>query len=646
MCGIAGIARWSGRPPVIEDVQAMCDVIVHRGPDDEGYYHDDWAALGMRRLSIIDLQTGHQPVSNEDGTVWVVLNGEIYNFKELRRELEARGHRFATTSDTETIVHLYEDFGVGAIERLRGMFAFALWDTRRRELLIARDRLGIKPLYYAHLDGGIAFASELKSMLQVPDVQRRLHLPSLGHFLTFGGTPAAESIVEGVHKLEPGCLARVAGGDVRIERYWTVSFASEGQAREDELVEELRGLLRESVEIHLRSDVPLGAFLSGGIDSSAVVATMSGLLQAPVKTFSIGSSDPRFDESAYARQVAKAFGTEHHEMVLEPHKADILEDLAWLQDEPLGDGSLVPTYMVSKLAAEHVKVVLSGDGGDEIFAGYERYLVEHRESRRDRWPRSVRHGLAAIGRALPEGTTGRNFLRHLAYEGPRRYLDSSSTFGPAEQVRLLQPAIYGAVQAGDPVANALADLKTSGHWLSAVQQWDVQGYLPLDILPKVDRMTMAHSIEARPVLLDHRLVEFAARVPPDLRMKGATTKYLFKKALRGVLPDAVIDRPKRGFSVPLGQWFRGDWAAYVRDLLLSQRSRERGLFQPAYLERLIRLNDSGRDMSMQIWALSSFELWCRAFLDSGGKGALLPRRARAAAIARAPVVASRGAVTA
>jgi asparagine synthase (glutamine-hydrolysing) len=634
MCGIAGIVRWSGEAPAVEDVQVMCDVITHRGPDDEGFYQDECAALGMRRLSIIDLQTGHQPVSNEDGTVWVVLNGEIYNFKELRQELQARGHRFSTTSDTETIVHLYEDFGAGAVEKLRGMFAFALWDVRRRQLLVARDRLGIKPLYYRLMPGGIAFASELKSILQAPGIERRVNLTSLGHFLSLGGTPATESIVEGVQKLEPGCFIHVVDGRAKFERYWSLQFADGGRGSESDLIEELRALLRESVDIHLRSDVPLGAFLSGGIDSSAVVATMTGLLDRPVKTFSIGSRDPRFDESAYARQVSAAFATEHHELILEPHQANILEDLAWLQDEPLGDPSLVPTYLVSKLAAEHVKVVLSGDGGDEIFGGYDRYLVEQREQQRDKWPRAVRSSLAAVGRAMPEGMKGRNFLRHLGYEGPRRYLDSMSTFGPLEQQRLLDPAVLGRVTAADPYQAALAHLRASGHWLSGVQHWDVQAYLPLDILPKVDRMTMAHSIEARPVLLDHKLVEFAARVPPDLRLKNGTTKYLFKRAMRGVLPDAVIDRPKRGFGIPLGSWFRGDWASFVRDLLLSDRCHDRGLFRRGYLERLIQLNDGGRDMSKQLWTLVSIELWCRAFLDAGGKGRWLPRRRRAAAVSR------------
>jgi asparagine synthase (glutamine-hydrolysing) len=619
MCGIAGLVSWSGAPPSIDHVRAMCDVMVHRGPDDHGYYHDAQAALGMRRLSIIDLRTGHQPVSNEDGTVWVVLNGEIYNFKELRAELEGRGHRFSTTSDTETIVHLYEDLGPRAVEKMRGMFAFAVWDTRRRELLLCRDRLGIKPLFYTQLPEGIAFASELKSILELPSVARRLSWSSVGHFLTFGSTPATESIVAGVHKLEPGRFMQVSAEGQAIEQYWQVRFSSGRQTQVDALAEELRALLRETVDLHLRSDVPLGAFLSGGIDSSAVVATMTGLLQRSVKTFSIGSTDRRFDESRNAREVAAAFGTEHHELVLEPRTTDILTDLAWYQDEPLADTSLIPTYMVSKLAAEHVTVVLTGDGGDELFGGYDKYVVEGIERERDRLPWAVRSAAGAIGRVLPEGVKGRNFLRHLSYEGPRRYLDAVSACGPAERASLLEPAAREQVALTDPLAGALRDLQQPDHWLSSIQSWDLRSYLPLDILPKVDRMTMAHSIEARPVLLDHCMVEFAASVPPELRLRGTSTKYLFKRAMRGVLPDAVIDRPKRGFSVPLGHWFRDDWSGFVRDLLLSDTCRRRGIFRPAYITRLLQLHDRGRDINERLWALVSFELWCRTFLDGHGK---------------------------
>jgi asparagine synthase (glutamine-hydrolysing) len=618
MCGIAGIVRWDGAPPPAGTVRAMCDRLVHRGPDDQGYYVDQAVALGMRRLSIIDLETGHQPVGNEDGTVWVVFNGEIYNFKELRRELEARGHRFRTTSDTETIVHLYEEYGPGAVERLRGMFALALWDTRRRDLLLARDRLGIKPLYYAPFAGGLAFASELKALLEVPEVGRELHWPAVGHVFAFGATPAAESILAGVHKLEPGRRAMVRGnGRIDVERYWDVTFAPDLRASEAELVERLRALLIESVDLHLRSDVPVGVFLSGGVDSSAVLATMVRLASGPVQTFSIGFSEAGYDELPHARQMAEACGTEHHELVLEPHGLDIVEDLAWYLDEPFGDPSAIPTYMVSKLAASHVKVVLSGDGGDEIFGGYDKYVVERRERERDRVPGPLRHLLGAIGRAMPEGTTGRNFLRHLALDGPRRYVDASTMFGRAEQARLFRPDVFERVFQPDPADAAIAHLAPRGAgWLSPLQYWDLQCYLPLDILTKVDRMTMAHSLEARPALLDHRLVEFAATVPPDLLLRGGTTKYLLKQALRGLVPDTILDRRKHGFAVPLEWWFRGEWSGFLRDLLLSKRSRERGLFDPAYLALLLRLHEGGRNLDGHLWTLASFELWCRRFLDA------------------------------
>jgi asparagine synthase (glutamine-hydrolysing) len=640
MCGIAGIVRWNGSSPSIEDVQAMCDVIDHRGPDDEGFYQDDFAILGMRRLSIIDLQTGHQPVSNEDGTVWVVLNGEIYNFKELRRDLESRGHRFSTTSDTETIVHLYEDFGADAIQRLRGMFGLAIWDSRRDELLLARDRLGIKPVYYARIGGGIAFASELKSLLQMPQIERRLSWEALSHFLSLGWTSEGRSIIEGVFKLKPGHLLKLSKDGLRIDKYWSIQF-SQRQASENDLVEELRELLRESVSLHLRSDVPLGAFLSGGIDSSAVVATMANLLSAPVKTFAIGSGDPEFDELKYARVVARAFRTEHYELVLEPHTVQVLDDLAWFQDEPLADTSLIPTYMVSKLAAEHVKVVLSGDGGDEIFGGYDKYLVEQQERRRDNLPRFLLSTLGALSRVMPEGMKGRRFLQHFSYEGSRRYLDSVGCFSPEEQYRLLEGDVRAQMWNSDPIRQALVHLEKERDWLSAVQYWDLQAYLPLDILPKVDRMTMAHSIEARPALLDHRLVEFALSLPSDMRIRGKTTKYLFRRAMRGLLPDLVIDRPKRGFTLPLGHWLRGDWSGYVRELLLSDTSRKRGIFRPAYISRLLSLHERGRDLNVQLWALASFELWCRTFLDHGGRGRMLPRTFKRAPLVSRPKAAVR-----
>jgi len=617
VCGIAGIVRFDGAPVLEDDIRGMCRMMTHRGPDEEGVYLAPGVALGMRRLSIIDLDSGQQPVSNEDGSVWVVFNGEIYNYRELRHELKQRGHVLRSASDTETIVHLYEDFGARCVDHLRGMFTFALWDARLRQLLIARDRLGIKPLYYTELDGAIAFASELKPILQLPEVDRRLNWQAVGHLFTFLATSPSQSIVDGVRKLEPGHIAVARDGQLRVERYWDVDFEPDEQSTEDDLVERLRELLVESVKLHEIADVPFGAFLSGGIDSSAVVGTMAGLTTDRVKTFSIGFAEAGFDELCHARQVGEVFGTEHHELVLRPDVVQIAEDLAWYLDEPFGDTSAIPTYMVSKLAAEHVTVVLTGDGGDELFGGYDKYVTEERERRYARVPAPIRKALGAVGAAMPEGMKGRRFLQHLALDGSRRYLDASTLFRADEMRKLFRPSAYEQIGRFDPLTESLAHLRgMDADWMSAIQYCDLHTYLPLDILTKVDRMTMAHSIEARPPLLDHKLVEFAARVPARLRMRGGSTKYLLKRAMRGVLPDAIIDRPKHGFAVPLAHWFRGELAGFTRDLLFSDACRQRGLFDATYVERLLQLHERGRDIDLQLWTLLSLELWCRRVLDA------------------------------
>jgi asparagine synthase (glutamine-hydrolysing) len=626
MCGIAGILSLNGRTISPDDLYAMCAALAHRGPDDEGFYlgRDKSVGLGMRRLSIIDLQTGRQPVHNEDGTVWVVFNGEIYNFRELRRKLEQHGHVFSTATDTEVIVHLYEDFGPHCVEHLRGMFAFALWDERSRTLLLARDRLGIKPLYYAEIGERLLFASELKAILQATEVERSLNWRAVSHLFTCLTTPPAESIIEGVRKLEPGhILIASPGKDLQTERYWEVRFEPDYSRSEEDYAEELRERLEESVSLHLVSDVPLGVFLSGGIDSSAVVATMARLVPGTVKTFSIGFPDRDFSELDYARLVAKRFDTDHHELILEPHVVDILEELAWYLDEPFGDPSAIPTFMVSKLAADHVTVVLSGDGGDELFAGYDKYLVEQRERRYRFVPRPFRRLLGAIGELMHEGMRGRNFLRHIALDGAMRYLDASTLFSLEQKKRLFQPDASEMLMKSDPWPEAAKDLAgVNGHWLSALQYLDLKRYLPLDILTKVDRMSMAHSIEARVPLLDHKLVEFAATIPPELRLRNGTTKHIFKHALRGILPDEIIDRPKHGFAVPLGRWFRGQLGSFVRELLLSETSQRRGILNPAYIEQLIQRHENGRELDFQLWTLISFELWCRTFLDRNSKKAL------------------------
>jgi len=621
MCGIAGIVSLEGKPVFERELRDMCSAIAHRGPDDEGYYFETGVGLGMRRLSIIDLASGRQPIGNEDGSVWVVFNGEIYNFRELRRELEGRGHVFSTHTDTETIVHLYEDYGKHCVDHMRGMFAFALWDQRTRQLLLARDRVGIKPLYYAEIDGRILFASELKAILQLAEVERKINWSAASHLFTFLTTPPAESIIDGVRKLEPGHLLSASPGRAPvIERYWDLKFEPDYARNEGYFVGRVRELLDESVRLHLRSDVPLGAFLSGGIDSSSIVATAAALTPEPLRTFSIGFGEPDFNELEHARLVARTFGTDHHELTLGPDALDQMEDLAWHLDEPFGDSSAIPTYMVSRLASEKLKVVLSGDGGDELFAGYDKYVVEQRE--RSRWalPAPARSLLGAIGRTMPDGMRGRNFLQHISLAGAERYLDAGTFFRRGDMKGLFRPEVSELIAQYEPWRAKAEYLESSNrHWLSSLQSLDMKNYLPLDILTKVDRMSMAHSIETRVPLLDHKLVEFAATIPPEMNLRGGTTKYVLKRAMRGILPDSIIDRPKRGFAVPLGYWFRGKLGAYVRDLLLGDSSRRRGFFNGRYIEKLVARHERGENLDLQLWTLISFELWARAFLDRGAR---------------------------
>jgi asparagine synthase (glutamine-hydrolysing) len=636
MCGIAGIFNFDQRPVVEEEVRAMCDAMVHRGPDDAGYYLSDRIGFGMRRLSIIDIDGGHQPVHNEDRSVWVVFNGEIYNFKQLRASLERRGHIFETNTDTEVIVHLYEEYEDSCVEKLRGMFAFAVWDEKRKKVLLARDRLGVKPLFYSVNNSRLAFGSELKVLLQLPDIERRLNWAAMAGLFSSMCTPTAESIVDGVHKLKPGhILTASSQKGIRIREYWDVEFDPDYTKSEDFFVERLRDLLEESVKLRMIADVPLGAFLSGGIDSSAVVATMAKLSSRPVKTFSIGFSDPEYNELDYARTVARQFHTEHHELVLEPNVLDVIEDIAWYLDEPFGDSSAIPTYMVSKLAAENVTVVLSGDGGDELFAGYDRYLVERSERKYSAIPWPVRKAAGLAGKIMREGMKGRRFLRHLELNGADRYLDSTMLFREYDKSSLFHSDAYRQIQDHDVYNGWRSILRNADrHWLSSLQYLDIKSYLPNDILMKVDRMSMAHSIEAREPLLDHRLVEFAATIPPELKMKGATTKYIFKRAMEGILPDGILYRRKQGFAVPLSRWFRGRLGPFVRDLLLSEKSVQRGIFQKSYIERLIELNDRGRSMDLPLWTLITFELWCRRFIDESPIGRPLPAPSRRSVCAR------------
>jgi asparagine synthase (glutamine-hydrolysing) len=576
MCGIAGIVDVTGRAPVDGDcLRRMNDALFHRGPDDAGYLVERRVGLAMRRLSIIDLVTGQQPIHNEDKTVSVVFNGELYNYRELVAELRGRGHRFSTTSDTEVLVHLYEEQGERGVERLRGMFAFALWDRERQALLLARDRLGIKPLYYATTPQGFLFASELRAIARHPGVARRVSAAAVAAYLRYGYVPEPLTILDGVHKLAPGHHLTVRDGLVGTpSRYWTSTDFFRGAAaprHEAEAAEALWASLKDAVSSHLVSDVPVGAFLSGGIDSSAVVALMAREAGAPVKTFSVGFRERGYNELPWARRVAERFGTEHHELVVEPHDLGVLEAVLDALDEPLADASAIPTYLVSRLAHRHVKVVLSGDGGDELFAGYDRYVIDHRRRYLGLLGDArLGGGLRMLSDALPEGTPGKNYLYNLSLPRGDRYLDSISLFPARALAELIEPEV---ARGPSPLEAALA----AGHGLdplSRFQDLDLNTYLPGDILTKVDRMSMANSLEARVPLLDHPLVEFACALPPRLRLHAGRTKHLLKRALRGRVPDEVLARPKHGFGVPLEVWFGKRLPGFFSDELADGRRLE------------------------------------------------------------------------
>jgi len=566
VCGIYGaFSTDATRPVQLEVLERMAQVLAHRGPDGEGRHVVGPLGMGMCRLSIIDLESGTQPISNEDGTLWVVFNGEIYNYRELTSDLVARGHRFATASDTEVLIHLYEEYGERCVEPLRGMFAFAIWDGPRRELLLARDRLGIKPLYYAATPQGVLFGSELKALVQSSWLTPRLDRRGLTAYLQYGYVPDPLSILEGVSKVPPGHTLRIRSGRPdEPRRYWqpTDHFKmTRTSSSEDEAGAALWERLQDAVRYHMVSDVPVGAFLSGGVDSTAVVSIMARASRRPIKTFSVGFREDRYNELPYARQVAQACGTEHHELLVEPNDLKVLEELLAGFDEPFADSSAIPTFLVSRLARQHVKVVLSGDGGDELFAGYDRYLVD-RGRRRLGVAGDLGFGpvLRAIGSLLPVGG-GKSTLYTLSLPRLQRYIHSISMF-PGQA---LEAVLGGGGAASRVDITPLADRELD--FLSRLQDLDLKTYLPGDILTKVDRMSMANSLEARVPLLDHPLVEFACSLPPDLRIRGGTTKYLLKRVLEGRVPAEVLTRAKKGFAVPLESWFSGSIPGFFRDEL-------------------------------------------------------------------------------
>lgn len=623
MCGITGfVGPVNGASPEASAViDRMCRVITHRGPDDQGVMIKNGAVLGMRRLSIIDLVGGHQPISGEDESVTVVFNGEIYNFRELQPLLESRGHVFRTHSDTEAIVHAYEEYGPLCVDHLRGMFAFAIWDNRKRTLFLARDRAGKKPLYYTVTDDGtFVFGSELKSLLEYPEVKRKINLEALDAFFTLGYVPDPLCIFQGIYKLPPGCHLTFTQGRVVIEQYWDFTFNPDQSRSAEDYLGELRELLDESVRLRLVSDVPLGAFLSGGVDSSTVVGLMARHMDQPVKTFSIGFHEDSFNELKYARLTAKQFGTDHHEFFVTPEICDVVDELVWHFDEPFSDPSAVPTYMVSKLAREHVKVVLSGDGGDELFAGYTRYVTERQRRGFALLPRLFRERvMQPFSVRLPHGTLGRNYIHNVALDPINRYLDSMSLFTGLNK-RLLYTSDFknqlrnnGAL--GVDFRGYAAKVDT-GDPLDQLLYIDSKTYLPGDILTKVDRMSMAVSLETRVPLLDHKLIECVMRIPASLKMSGLETKHLFKLAVKDLVPKEILNRPKQGFGMPIQRWINHQLKERILDTLGDQRARQRNYIDPNYLNLLLDEHQNGRrDHSTQVWGLFVLELWHRTFVD-------------------------------
>ncbi len=652
MCGICGEIGLN-RGVKAEPIRRMCKVLTHRGPDDEGmvFIKDSHClemkkpfelplgqdgfevGLGHRRLSIIDLsEAAHQPMCNENGKVWIVFNGEIYNFQEIRERLVKKGHLFKSKSDTEVILHAYEEWGVECLNHFRGMFAFAIWDLKLRRLFMARDRLGKKPLVYFHQNGHFAFASEIKALLQVPGVERRVNINALHHYLTYQYVPSPDTIFEGIKKLPPAhYLLYERDGNIKIVRYWRLHFPSIQKTHSDlqELSDRIRAELEESVKLRLISDVPLGAFLSGGIDSSIVVGIMAKLSSKPVQTFSIGFEEKEFDELSYARILSDHFSTEHHEFIVKPDAVETLPKLVWHYNEPFADSSAIPTYYVSNLTKDFVKVVLTGDAGDENFGGYPRYLRSQwvacftkipEKLRRDLLPNLIRAFSTLHWR---EKTLNRlsDFMESLSIDQAKNYAEQIKVFNAKEKEDIYSEAFRRSVEEIDPLDFLINKFEESAtkDFLEQLLYVDINSYLPEDLLVKMDIATMANSLEARVPFLDHQLMEFIATIPPRLKLKGTVTKYILKQAFSDFLPHPILTRGKMGFGVPVSRWFRNELKEYVHEILLDSRTLNRGYFKRKGVERLIDDHIALRyDHSAKIWALLFLEIWFRVFIDKGG----------------------------
>jgi len=626
MCGICGIFDYGSRKDVSQALlRKMCDTIIHRGPDEEGYYTSGSIGLGMRRLSIIDLQTGQQPIHNEEKSVWVINNGEIYNFQELRESLQKKGHHFYTKSDTEVIVHLYEDHGIDCVQHLRGMFAFAIWDTNEQKLFLARDRLGKKPLSYTLHNGTFLFGSEIKCILAHPAISKKVDLRSLDSYLTYQYVPGPASIFEGISKLPPAhTLTCDRSGQVRIQQYWDMDYRNKWSLSEEEYCVQIRERLKEATKIRMISDVPLGAFLSGGIDSSAVVGMMSEVSPTPVKTFSIGFEEQEYSELAYARQVAELFGTDHTEFIVKPQMVEVLEKLMWHYGEPYADSSAFPSYYLANETRKFVTVALCGDGGDENFAGYLMYRALKRAHTLARIYRSM--GGKAIKRLMdliPTSAERVDFIRKAKKAATVLLKPPSSmnihwySFFNDEQKDMLytdrMKNILDGVDADEFMARSFRNAPVD-HWLDRLLYTDIKTYLPEDLLVKMDIATMANSLEVRSPFLDHRFMEFTAKIPFHLKLKGSTLKHILKKSMEGFLPKNILHRRKMGFGLPIIEWFRTDLKDYVRDVLLSEACLDRGYFKKDYIEEILDEHMfQNKNHANRIWALLMLEIWHRSF---------------------------------
>lgn len=616
MCGIAGFINMPLQQASAEELlDRMCKAIRHRGPDEQGTWVGDGVALGMRRLSIIDLSGGQQPIFNEEQNILLVFNGEIYNYQSLQKELKERGHQFTTNSDTEVIVHAYEEYGDDCVKHLRGMFVFALWDKKRHRLLAARDRFGKKPFNYYWDGQQFIFGSEIKSILEA-GIPREINPLALDEYLLYRYVPTPLTLFKDVMKLPAAHILVYEQGQVRTQRYWDLPFTSTIQDDEETALERIRTLLKDAVEVRLMSEVPLGAFLSGGVDSSVVVGLMSQLMAQPVKTFSIGFEEDAYSELPYARKIAKHFNTDHHEFIVKSDLVTALPQLAWAFDEPFGDSSMLPTYYVSKLAREHVTVVLTGDGGDEIFGGYEQY---RREYLIDQVPAALRTTLGYASRLLPDGVRGKKRLGTWLKDYGTRSIEAAMLLPDYPRPALYTPDFFQQVQEHNPFERHLSDYRRLRHLdvTAAMQAVDTYHYLTDDILVKVDKASMFNSLETRAPLLDQHLAEYVTALSPNVRLCQGVQKHLLKKIAAEMLPDGILNRRKQGFAIPLTQWFRSDVNNYAHDVLGSTRARQRGLFQEPFLQKLLQ-TDGGSQLenhSQVLWTLLCLELWFQAYMD-------------------------------